>query len=96
MEISGPSTYVGDIWSRLKSATIGWDRSRRRSGSCSGGKKELTRDQGMLMIFGPRPMSVGEVWSGPVLVQFFGWDRCQLRVSMPRLRSQEGYGLVDT
>ena len=32
-------------------------------------KKELTQDKIMLMIFGPRPTSVGGVWSGTVWVQ---------------------------
>ena len=33
------------------------------------GKKQLTRDQHLLEIFGPRPTSVVEAWSGPVSVQ---------------------------
>ena len=57
-------------WRYLARDRISWDRSRRRSGICGGGKKKLTRDQRLLDIFGPRPTSVGEVWLGTVLVQY--------------------------
>ena len=69
-EIIAPGpTPVDDIWPEadvywgsLVGAWIGWDRSRRWSGSCGGRKRLLNRDQRMLDIFGLRPMSVGEVW----------------------------------
>ena len=56
-------------WRYLVEDQIGWDQSRRRSGSCGGGKKELTWDQRLLIIFGPSPTPLEEVWLGPVLVQ---------------------------
>ena len=56
-------------WRYLVEAPIGWDQSRRQSGSYGGGKKEFTRDERLLMIFGPRPTSVGEIWSGRVSIQ---------------------------
>ena len=56
-------------WSYLVKAPIGWYLSRLQIRSCGGEKKRLTRDQGLLMIFGPRPTSVGEVWSSLVSVQ---------------------------
>ena len=53
---------LGICWRYLVEATIGWDQSRHQSGICSGGKKGLTQEQVLLVIFEPRPTSVGEVW----------------------------------
>ena len=58
----------------LVGAWIGWYQSRCWSGNCGGKKKQLTRDQRLLMIFFPRPTSVGGVWLGPVSVQDI-WSR---------------------
>ena len=60
-----PAVY----WRYLVWARVGWDRSQRRTGSCSSGKKQLTQDQRLLEIFGLRPTSVGDFWSGPMVVQ---------------------------
>ena len=69
---SQPDGYCWSLdvcWKYLVEAPIGWDQSRRQSGSYGGGKKEFTRDERLLMIFGPRPTSVGEIWSGRVSIQ---------------------------
>ena len=70
----GPGVYLRNVFG----ARIGWDRSQRLSGNCSNGKKELTRDQRMLEIFGSRPTPVGEVWLEPVLIQ----DICSVLTSV--------------
>ena len=83
-------------WRYLVGARIGWARSLRRSRSCGGGKKQLTWDQRLLEIFGPRPMSVGEFWSGTVSVEDI-WSRLMsVEYIHSRPRSQEGYHLVTT
>ena len=56
-------------WRYLVDSPIGWEQSRCRSGSYSGGKNELTQYKRLLMTFCPRPRSVEEVWSRPMLVQ---------------------------
>ena len=55
-------------WGYLVGAWISCYQSRRRSGRCGSGKKQLTLDQLMLEILGLRPKSVGGVWFGPVSV----------------------------
>ena len=66
----GDQGSLDDCWRYLSEAPIRWDRSRHRSGSCGSGKKVLTRDQGLLVVFGPSPTSVGKVGSRPVSVQY--------------------------
>ena len=62
--------WIPDVcWRYLVGSQIGWDQSRRRIGSCGGGKKQLTWDQRLLEIFIPRLTDFGEVWLGPVSVQ---------------------------
>ena len=66
MDIVGASTSVGDIWLGIG---LGGTVHGARSRALGGGKKELTRDQCLLMIFGPILTSIGEFWLWPVTVQ---------------------------
>ena len=66
---NGDRESLDVCWRYLVEAPIGWDQSRLRIRRCGGGKKELSWDQGLFIIFGPKPKSVREVWLGLVLVQ---------------------------
>ena len=68
LQPDGDCWSLGICWRYFFNYPIRWDQSWRRSGIRGEGKKELTRGECLLMIFGPRLTSVGEVWSGPVLV----------------------------
>ena len=69
LQPDGDCWSLNICWRYLFGDWIGWDWLQGRSGICGGRKKYLTRDQCQLMIFGPKPTSIREVWSGTVLVQ---------------------------